>query len=296
MKILSFGSLNCDYVYSTDHFVAPGETISALRRETFCGGKGLNQSISLARAGANVFHAGCVGDDGDMLTDALSAAGVDIHLVKKVDAPSGHAIIEVDPSGKNRIIIYGGANRCMTEEYIDSVLSEFSEGDFIVLQNEINDINLIMKKAKAKKMKVVLNPSPIDEALKTVDTYLVDYMLLNETEGFDMTGKTDPDEIISELERKAPEISTVLTLGDKGARYSGKDGKHSFGIFHVHAVDTTAAGDTFTGFFISSVASGKTAEEALRTASAASAIAVTRKGASPSIPTMDEVTEFLKNN
>ncbi|MEI3153501.1 MAG: PfkB family carbohydrate kinase [Eubacteriales bacterium] len=88
----------------------------------------------------------------------------------------------------------------------------------------------------------------------------------------------------------------MLTLGDKGARYSGKDGKHSFGIFRVHAVDTTAAGDTFTGFFISSVSSGKTAEEALRIASAASAIAVTRKGASPSIPTMDEVVEFLKNN
>lgn len=296
MKILSFGSLNCDYVYSTDHFVAPGETISALKRETFCGGKGLNQSISLAKAGANVYHAGCIGSDGDVLVDALANAGVDTHLIRKVDAPSGHAIIEVDPKGKNRIIIYGGANRCMTEEYIDSVLSEFSEGDFIVLQNEINALDLIIRKAKAKGMKVVLNPSPMNEALKTIDPSLVDYMLLNETEGYEMTGKTNADEIVSELEREAPGICTVLTLGDKGARYSGPDGKCAFGIFDVPVVDTTAAGDTFTGFFISAVSSGNTPAEALRLASAASSIAVSRKGASPSIPNMTEVTEFLKNN
>jgi ribokinase len=297
MKVLNFGSLNIDYVYSVDHFVRAGETLASSDLELFCGGKGLNQSIAFARAGAQVFHAGCVGKDGSMLTDALKDSGVDTSLVKINDNIStGHAIIQVNKNGENCILLFGGANLTISEDFVREVISNFEHGDLLILQNEINNIDLILKLAHEKGLQTVLNPSPFNEKILALELTLIDWLIVNETEGKELTGKEDSDDILDTLLSRFPHMKIVLTLGDKGSVYADKSIRIKQDIFKAKVVDTTAAGDTFTGYFFSSVMRGNTPAEALRIASAASAIAVSRKGASPSIPTLNEVisSEYLK--
>lgn len=291
MKLLNFGSLNIDYVYKVGHFVRPGETMSSESRQTFCGGKGLNQTIALARAGVQVYHAGAVGKaDGEMLLEALKKNNVNIDFVKQCeDIATGHAIIQVNRSGQNCIMLYGGANQTMTKEHIDETLAGFSAGDFLILQNEINNLGYIMEQAHKKGLVIVLNPSPMNEKILALPLEFVDYFMLNEVEAADICGEESKDNLLGNLSRKYPKAKIVLTLGKQGVQY--KDGEQilSHGIYKVPVVDTTAAGDTFTGFFIGSLAQGYAAEEALRLASVASSIAVSRQGAESSIPYMDEV-------
>jgi ribokinase len=297
MKVLNFGSLNIDYVYSVDHFVRAGETLASSDLELFCGGKGLNQSIAFARAGAQVFHAGCVGKDGSMLTDALKDSGVDTSLVKINDNIStGHAIIQVNKNGENCILLFGGANLTISEDFVREVISNFEHGDLLILQNEINNIDLILKLAHEKGLQTVLNPSPFNEKILALELTLIDWLIVNETEGKEITGKEDSDDILDTLLSRFPHLKIVLTLGEGGSVYADKSLRTKQDIFKAKVVDTTAAGDTFTGYFFSSVMRGSTPAEALRIASAASAIAVSRKGASPSIPTLNEVisSEYLK--
>ena len=296
MKILNFGSLNLDYVYSVDHFVAEGETLASTVRNTFCGGKGLNQSVAPARAGADTYHAGSVGPEGQMLTDMLKSTGVNTKYVRRVDTPTGHAIIQVDPRGRNCILLFGGANQCSDPAYVDEVLGNFGAGDWLVLQNEISSLPYLIKTAKAKGMVVVLNPSPFDKSLIAAGLDRVDYLLLNETEGKQLTGHDAPAEILDTIRKSYPSLKVVLTLGKDGCVYDDGSERISHGIFPVTAVDTTAAGDTFTGFFIGAISAGSCAADAIRRASAASAIAVSRPGAAPSVPTADEVDAFLACN
>ncbi|MEM1486319.1 ribokinase [Oscillospiraceae bacterium PP1C4] len=291
MKLLNFGSLNIDYVYKVDHFVRPGETMSSESRQTLCGGKGLNQSIALQRAGVQVYHAGAVGKvDGDMLREVLQKNQVNIDFVKQCeDVATGHAIIQVNHAGQNCILLYGGANQTITEAHIDETLAGFSAGDFLILQNEINNLNYIMEQAHKKGLVIVLNPSPMNEKILALPLEFVDYFMLNEVEAADICGNVDKDDLLGHLAQKYPKAKIVLTLGKHGVQY--KDGEQvlSHGIYKVPVVDTTAAGDTFTGFFIGSLVQGYAADEALRLASVASSIAVSRQGAEPSIPYMDEV-------
>ena len=294
MKILNFGSLNLDYVYAVDHFVAEGETLASTVRNTFCGGKGLNQSVALARAGACVYHAGSVGDEGGMLIDMLQSAGVDTTYTRCVDTPTGHAIIQVDPRGRNCILLFGGANQCNDPAYIDEVLCHFDQGDWLVLQNEVSSISHLISAAKAKGMVVVLNPSPFDQSLIDAGLGKVDYLLLNETEGKQLTGHDTPADILDAIRKSYPALKVVLTLGKDGCIYDDGAQRISHGIFDVKAVDTTAAGDTFTGFFIGAISQGASAAKAICRASAASAIAVSRPGAAPSVPTAREVDAFLE--
>ena len=296
MKILNFGSLNLDYVYSVDHFVAEGETLASSVRNTFCGGKGLNQSVALARAGARVYHAGCIGPEGGMLSEMLLCAGVNVKHVKEVDTPTGHAIIQVDPKGRNCILLFGGANQCNDPAYIDEVLTDFDAGDWLVLQNEISSLSHLIASAKQKGMIVVLNPSPFDKSLIDAGLGSVDYLLLNETEGKQLTGYEAPADILKAIRASFPTLKVVLTLGKDGCIYDDTQTCVSHGIYDVKAVDTTAAGDTFTGFFISAISQGASPADAIRRASAASAIAVSRPGAAPSVPTSDEVDAFLAAN
>ena len=296
MKILNFGSLNLDYVYSVDHFVAEGETLASTVRNTFCGGKGLNQSVALARAGAETYHAGCIGPEGDMLIEMLESAGVDTRYVRRVDVPTGHAVIQVDPRGRNCILLFGGANRCNDPAFVDEVLADFEKGDWLVLQNEISSLPHLIASAKAKGMVVVLNPSPFDLSLVAAGLDQVDYILLNETEGKQLTGYDAPANILNAVRATYPSLKVVLTLGKDGCIYDDGVQRLAHGIYPVTAVDTTAAGDTFTGFFIGAVSAGASPADAIRTASAASAIAVSRPGAAPSVPAANEVTEFLKTN
>lgn len=296
MKILNFGSLNLDYVYHVGHFVKAGETISSESRSIFCGGKGLNQSIALARSGAYVWHAGAIGAlDGEVLEKTLKNSGVNTEYLKKLDnVPTGHAIIQVDSAGQNCILLFGGANQCIDLNQVDETLKSFSEGDFLLLQNEINELPYIMKKAHERGMKIVLNPSPMNKKILELPLKYVDYFILNEVEMAGISGESEEEKQLKALKEQYPEAAIVLTLGSKGVRFVSKDLNLSHDIFKVSAIDTTAAGDTFTGFFFGCLVQGKTVAEALKTASMASAIAVSREGAEPSIPLMAEVTERLK--
>ena len=289
MKVLSFGSLNIDYVYQIDHIVSNGETESTSGMRENCGGKGLNQSIALARAGVSVWHAGMVGNEGQLLIDACVKNGVNTDFIRMTKGRSGHTIIQVDKNGNNSIILFGGANRCMTETFIDEVINNFESGDMIILQNEINLLDVIIDKAFSKGMKIVLNPSPYDKALDECDLKKVSYFILNEIEGNQMTGEKEPEKILAGIHEKYPDAKIVLTLGSEGSMYFD-DGKiYRQGIYKVKAVDTTAAGDTFTGFFVASIIKGMKSEEGLSLAAKAAAIAVTKPGALDSIPALDEV-------
>ena len=289
MKILNFGSLNIDYVYEVDHMVQPGETLRARSRQVFCGGKGLNQSTALAKAGAEVYHAGIVGKDGTMFLDALNAAGADTALVKIVEGESSHTFIQVNPEGQNSILFFADDNLAVTEDFIDEVINKFQPGDYILLQNELNNTPLIMEKAHHKGLKIVFNPSPIQAAILSYPLHLVNIFLVNEIEGSLLSGKTTPEEILSALIEKYPSSHIILTLGEKGAYYAHGSERVFQPAFPVEAIDTTAAGDTFTGFFLATFIKGKTVKESMELAAKASSIAVTRKGAAPSIPKMREV-------
>ncbi len=294
MRFLNFGSLNLDFVYDVEHFVRPGETISSFALNTFRGGKGLNQSVALSRAGGEVFHGGCVGEDGRMLLEGLEEAGADVSLVRVLpDCRTGHAIIQVDPSGQNCILLFGGANQAISPEQITETLSRFGEGDLLLLQNEVNGLEQMLREARARGMRIAFNPSPIDGKISQLPLENVEFFLLNEIEGAALGGGNTPEEVLDGLKRRFPGAKIVLTLGKDGALYF--DGEKTFfqPIFPIKAVDTTAAGDTFTGYFLEAVGRGLPGDQCLRRATAASAIAVSRKGASPSIPGAAEVDAFL---
>ncbi len=295
MKVLSFGSLNIDYTYRVDHFVQKGETLSSDSLQVFSGGKGLNQSIALAKAGAEVYHAGAIGEDGMFLLRMMEEAGVDTSCVKVLDdVRTGNAIIQNDKDGDNCILLYGGANQAITEAQIDEVLAKFEANDHLVLQNEINNLPYLMEQAHAKGMKIVLNPSPMNEKILALPLQFVDYFLLNEVEAQQILQQNsdDMDALAAALSAKFPEATVVLTIGSEGSIFAKGGRQFRQSSFRVKAVDTTAAGDTFSGFFLAGILSGMTPEAAMERASKASAIAVTRPGAAPSIPTQDEVDRF----
>ena len=295
MKVLNLGSLNIDYVYEVNHFVRAGETQGSLKMETFCGGKGLNQSIALSRSGIEVWHGGAIGfDDSKMLLDILVEAGVKINLINRKNSKSGHAIIQKINSGENCILLHGGANHMITKEDVAFTLGNFQEGDYIILQNEISEMHYIIESAHKKGMKVIFNPSPISKEIMDYPLEYVDYFILNEIEAADICNGhgLEGEELIKKLHNLFPTSKIVLTLGEKGSIYKDAEAVYHQPIFKVKAVDTTAAGDTFTGFFIGALVSGKAIDEALELAAKASAIAVTKNGASVSIPTMEEVVGY----
>ncbi len=300
MKVLCFGSLNIDYTYKVPHFVKKGETLASERLQVFGGGKGLNQSVALAKAGTEVYHAGSIGQDGMFLLDMLKDAGANTDFVKVLDTVrTGNAIIQNDKSGDNCIILYGGANQAITREQVDEVMSHFESGDYLVLQNEINELGYIVEKAHEKGMIIVLNPSPMNEKILALPLDVINYFILNEVEAAQILGKEDKGEesweqIADDLLKKFPQATIVLTMGSEGSVFKNQKETVCQSIYKVQAVDTTAAGDTFSGYFIGGILSGLSAKEAMDQASKASAIAVTRKGAAPSIPLLAEVQNYNK--
>lgn len=294
MQVLNFGSLNMDHVYTVENMVSPGETISASGLKLTCGGKGLNQSIALARAGCHVYHCGCVGTDGAMLRDTLEAAGVDLRHLRPVDMANGHAIIQVNREGQNAIIIHAGSNAALTAEQVDQTLEQVAGDTLVLMQNEITSLVHIARRCQEKGLALAFNPSPMTpELLKEFPFETVRYLLINETEGREMTGREEPDEVLAALLKTYPQMKVVLTLGAQGVVYGEGNQRTFVPAFRVKAVDTTGAGDTFTGFFLQKILSGAPVEEALRTGCAASALSVTCSGAADSIPTMDQVQAFL---
>lgn len=356
MKVLNFGSLNIDYVYSLDHIVQKGETISSERLEIYSGGKGLNQSVALGRAGVKAYHAGAVGRDGIFLKELLTEAGVRTELVRELDAVrTGNAIIQRDREGDNCIILYGGANQSIEREQVDETLSRFEAGDYIVLQNEINEMGYIMERAHERGMKLVLNPSPMDEKILSLPLDVADTFILNEIEACQLLAVPENrraeaaacgEELLCALSERFPAALIVLTLGKKGSvcidgrageegdrieegeseeaesagaeskeAVSGRTGVKEAGskqtvsrkagpgrriikqpAYLTETVDTTAAGDTFTGYFVSGLMRGLTVQESMDLAARAAAVTVSGLGAAPSIPTLDQVekTRFQK--
>lgn len=292
MKVLNFGSLNLDYVYQVESILIPGETQASKDRQIFCGGKGLNQSIALAKAGIPVYHAGMIGEGGEALLETCRKSGVNTEFIRRISGPCGHTVIQVDKNGQNSILLFGGSNRSITREFIDEVLQSFEEGDIILLQNEINELSYIIDRAYEKKMMIILNPSPYDSALDACDLSKVSLFLVNEIEGFQITGEKDPDRILEAVKKRYPSARIVLTLGGDGSAYQDETGVYHQDIFKVKAVDTTAAGDTFTGYFIASIIEGMPVQKGLELAAKASAIAVSRPGATASIPLRQEVMDI----
>lgn len=298
MKILSFGSLNIDYVYSVPHFVKKGETLSAKELNVYTGGKGLNQSIALARAGVETYQAGAIGTDGMFLLEQLKEAGVNTDLVKILDdVRTGNAIIQNDDEGDNCIVLFGGANQAITKEQVDEVFEDFTNEDYLLIQNEINELPYIAEKAKEEGMKIILNPSPMNEKILKLPLDQIDYFILNEIEAMQILEMDKPEEIdgkyiASLLHERFKDATIVLTLGSEGSVCISDDEYVEQSIYKVKAIDTTAAGDTYTGYFIAGILNGKTIKESMDIASKASAIAVTRQGAAPSIPVLEEVEEY----
>ncbi len=289
MKILNFGSLNIDKVYKVPHFVRPGETISSLGYECFPGGKGLNQSIAVSRAGAEIWHAGTIGKDGLFLKEILEQSGVKTCYLRDSGQITGHALIQVSGEGENCIILFNGSNYENDRAFIDDVLKDFSEGDILLLQNEISNLDYLLQRGKEKGLRIMLNPSPMDENLRNMDLSGVTWLMLNETEGKEMTGESEAARIADALVGRYPRMNVILTLGKDGALYQNGEKRFKQPCFPAETVDTTAAGDTFTGYFIASSAFGKTEEEAMKTAACAAAVTVSREGAAVSIPVMADV-------
>lgn len=292
MKVCNLGSLNVDYVYSVEHFVQQGETILADGLQVNSGGKGLNQSIALACAGMEVWHAGIIGQGSEFLQETLARSGVNTQLLTASSHRCGHAMIQVTPHGQNSIIVYQGTNGELQPEYLQVVLAQLTPQDVLLLQGETNLVAESIRAAHEKGIRVAWNASPVGSTWPADLLDCVRWLFINEIEGEALTGQSDPHAILSALRTAHPTLEVILTLGEKGSVHAGPDGCIFCPACHVPVQDTTAAGDTFTGYFLRAVLQPVAGYSPLQLATIASAIAVTRPGASPSIPTLAEVTAF----
>lgn len=289
MKIYNLGSMNIDYVYRVPHFLRPGETLASECLELFPGGKGLNQSVALGRAGARVLHGAIRGSGGSFLVEVLRDSGVDVSRIREAEASPGHAIIQVDGGGQNCILLYSGTNGMIDEAYIDTFLADAMPGDILLLQNECSCLREAMEAGHRRGMEIAFNPSPFHESIGQLPLEYVDWWFCNELEGAALFGSGTPEEIAARFARKHPGKHLILTLGGEGSLYA-KDGiRMRQDIYPAKVVDTTAAGDTFTGYFLASIAAGASAPEALNKASRAASVTVSRMGAAASIPWAGEI-------
>lgn len=306
MKVVNVGSLNLDRTYRLQEFVRPGETVRALAYEQHCGGKGLNQSIALARGGAETWHVGMVGPEGSRLVDVLREAGVNTEHIGIAGSATGHAVIQVNGQGQNNIIVFGGANECVAEKHVCDVLAQCEPGDFVLAQNETSATGIAIERAHELGLKVILNPSPMDERVFALRLDLVDIFMVNWLEAVSLAsncadegsslghGELTLEKVAGLLSDAYPAATFVLTLGEEGSVLFDAEGiKGRCPAFKVDAIDTTGAGDTFCGFYLAELMRGEEGLSALRWASAASAIAVGRHGASTSIPSRLEVEQFV---
>ena len=284
MKILNFGSINKDFFYSVNDFVKPGETISSIKYNVKIGGKGLNQSVGISKAGQKIYHAGIINKDDTFILDRLKKWNINCENIVLGVNPTGHAIIQVDKNGENSIIIHGGANHDFDIKFIKSVLSKFDSGDILVLQNEINNIKEIIDGAHHKKMKIVFNPAPFNNEILSYDLNKISTLILNQTEGEALTKEKKPVNILRVLNSKFNNTEIILTLGEKGSLYSFKDELLKIKAHKVDTVDTTGAGDTFIGYYVAGIASKMNKKDNLKRASKAAAIATTKLGGARSIP------------
>lgn len=289
MTVYTLGSINIDHVYRVPHLVAPGETLAARDYSVGLGGKGANQSVAAARAGARVIHIGAVGPEGGWALDQLARAGVDIAAVVVTGDVTGHAIISVDDAGENAILLCPGANRVISAETVAAALAPAGPGDTLLLQNETAQQDTAARIAQGKGMRVIYSAAPFDaEAVRAVLPHLT-ILIVNAVEAAQLC-----EALGCGLEAiPVPEI--LVTRGRDGAEWhSPGTGEHMRQpAFPVVPVDSTGAGDTFAGYFAAARDAGTAPAGALRQAAAAAALMVTRRGTAEAIPTGADVAEFL---
>ena len=289
MTVFNFGSINIDHVYQVERFVRPGETLASQAYRRVLGGKGANQSIALARAGASVRHVGAIGQDDHWITQELAALGVDISAIRTVTGVSGHAIIQVDRQGENCILLHPGANVELTSADLDKQLAETGTDDWLLLQNETSAVAAAIELAHSRGLRIAFNPAPMTPAVRKLPLEQLDLLIVNQLEARQISGEADSDMALRKLGAQFPDTAFVITLGPRGALYLQGDERHRVPGHKVRAVDTTAAGDTFTGYLLAQLAAGEDVLPALQLACCAAALCVTRPGAAPSIPSRDEV-------
>ena len=294
-KILVIGSANADLVIHSERMPELGETLKGSNFQINAGGKGLNQAIAISKLDGNVSFLGAVGNDanGKMLSDELQKNGVSFYGIKSDDTPTGIAMITV-VKGDNFIILNPGANDRLTPEAIKQFSDMIKESDFCVMQLEIpmETVLKVCEIAKATNTKVVLNPAPFKELPESLFSH-IDYLIPNEHEAYNLTG-IDPDseenckKAISKLKQLGTK-NVVITLGERGCVYTNEEDILFCSALKANVVDTTSAGDCFIGALVSKLAAGENIEKAIAFATKASAIAVSREGASKSIPFADEI-------
>lgn len=285
MAIYNLGSINIDHVYRVPHLPAAGETLSALGYAQGLGGKGANQSVAAARAGACVFHIGAVGPGSDWVLAELAGYGVDLRHVTVGAEPTGHAIINVDPAAENSIVIYPGANRVLSGDMVGAALSGAGAGDTLLLQNETSAQAEAAALAAARGMRVIYSAAPFDIAAVRAVLPQVSLLVMNEGEAAQLRA----------AEGALPPLDCLITKGAQGAEWISAGAEPLFmPAFKVTPVDTTGAGDTFIGTLAAALDLGLPREAAMRRAAAASALQVTRQGAAQAIPTAAEVDAFLQ--
>lgn len=290
MTIWNLGSINADHVYAVDHILAPGETLAATGLTSGLGGKGANMSVACARAGARVGHIGAVGADGGWTVRRLTEYGVDTRWIVSVDQPTGNAIIALAKDGENSIIVLPGANRALPMDAIKAALAESEVGDWFLTQNETNLQAEAATLAREMGLKVGYAAAPFDSDAVASALPLIDFLILNEVEAAQLEAATGI----------APEAlgvtDVIVTLGADGARwFDGRTGTmQDFAAYQVTPVDTTGAGDTFTGYVLAALDRGMPMGQAIGLAMRAGALMVTRAGAADVIPDLAEVQSFMQ--
>ncbi|MGM0913675.1 MAG: ribokinase [Pseudomonadota bacterium] len=293
----NYGSINLDHFYRVPHLVAPGETLASRDYRVGLGGKGANQSLAMARAGGRLSHWGRVGRQDAWARDTLARAGVEVGQVRLVDEPSGHAIIQVDDAGENAIILFPGANHGSSREQLAELVDAATPGDWLLLQNERSGLEELIPLAVERGLKVAFNPAPMDDSVVQLPLSLCSVLFVNRTEAARLAGlavQSSAEALLDALAAQLPETEVVLTLGGEGAWYQHRDERRHQPALPVVAVDTTAAGDTFIGYYLAALQAGMPIAECLRRAATAAALGVQRPGAAESIPTLDEVERALK--
>lgn len=294
MTVYNFGSINIDLIYRVPHLVKPGETLSSRSMDTVLGGKGANQSVAVARAGALVKHVGRIGESDQWAVKQMAELGVDVSLVDLIDGPSGHAIIQVDDSGENSIILHGGANQSFSRQILEEHFATAGKDDWLLVQNECNELADAFDIAIAKGMRIAFNPAPMTSQTKELPLENCAVLIVNETEAELLSGHTDPSAVLEELTKRYPNTQLVMTLGSKGALLQSDNKLFRQEALNVDVVDTTGAGDTFVGYFLASLIDGLGPEACLQRACAAAALSVTKAGATPSIPAASDVDSFQR--
>lgn len=293
MAVINFGSINIDHVYQVDHFVQPGETLASNHYQCLLGGKGANQSIALARAGTEVRHVGKINESDVAFKQSMIRDGIDCKHVTCTETASGHAIIQVTPSAENAIVLFGGANHEMTSKDIAYALDNTKSSDWVLTQNETSNIDQVLIQAKEKGLKVAFNPAPMTESVKSLPHECIDLLIVNEVEAEEISGRQELEKMEDYFRANWPHAEVLITLGKAGVRMLKKDKTIDVPAFLVDAVDTTAAGDTFIGYFLSAYSDHSDSKTALTRACAASALAVMEVGAAQSIPRAEDVNRFL---